>query len=209
MKRLIAVLLVMGVIMTAFAASGSAGRLNNITGSSTTAADTEVVLNLNQNVGIVWFSAGENQNVSTYYLTLPEITSLNQSNSETQNWCATGNNLKLNWNIVSCNSVKIELSIDGELKGQTKQENKIGWKLSFKKTSYSGNNGTADETSTFICAGFSDQTDALTATAITKNNTVYGSRGSLAIDEIITENTYGKNVDIYKATLTAKISTTD
>lgn len=207
MKRLIAVLLVMGVIMTAFAASGSAGRLNNITGSSTTAADTEVVLNLNQNVGIVWFSAGENQNVSTYYLTLPEITSLNQSNSETQNWCATGNNLKLNWNIVSCNSVKIELSIDGELKG--KNDNTIGWKLSFKTTSYSGNTRTKEGTSTFICAGYPAQTDVLTATAITKNKTVYGSRGSLAIDEIITENTYGKNVDIYKATLTAKISTTD
>lgn len=213
MKRLIAVLLVMGVIMTAFAASGSAGRLNitgsSTTGSSTTAADTEVVLNLSQNAGIVWFSAGENQNVSTYYLTLPEITSLNQSNSETQNWCATGNNLKLNWNIVSCNSVKIELSIDGKLKGQSSQDNTIGWKLSFKTTSYSGNTGTPNGTPTEICAGYPDQTDALTATAITKNKTVYGSRGSLAIDEIITENTYGKNVDIYKATLTAKISTTD
>lgn len=206
MKRLIAVLLVMGVIMTAFAASGSAGRLN-ITGSSTTAADTEVVLNLNQNAGIVWFSAGENQNVSTYYLTLPEITSLNQSNSESQNWCAKGNDLILNWNIVSCNSVKIELSIDGELKGQ--KDNKIGWKLSFKATSYSGNSETQEGTPTVICAGYPNQTEALTATAITKNKTVYGSRGSLAIDEIITENTYGKNVDIYKATLTAKISTTD
>lgn len=206
MKRLIAVLLVMGVIMTAFAASGSAGRLN-ITGSSTTAADTEVVLNLNQNAGIVWFSAGENQNVSTYYLTLPEITSLNQSNSESQNWCAKGNDLILNWNIVSCNSVKIELSIDGELKGG--KDNKIGWRLSFKATSYSGNSGTQEGTPTVICAGYPSQTDALTATAITKNKTVYGSRGSLAIDEIITENTYGKNVDIYKATLTAKISTTD
>ena len=194
--------------MTTFAASGSAGRLN-ITGSSTTAADTEVVLNLNQNAGIVWFSAGENQNVSTYYLTLPEITSLNQSNSGNNNWYATGNDLKLNWNIVSCDKVEIELSIDGALKGQNNHDNKIGWKLSFKKTIYSGNTGTPDGTSTFIYAEYPGQTDVLTATAITKNKGVYGSSGSLTIDEIITENTYGKNVDIYKATLTAKISTTD
>ena len=49
MKRLIAVLLVMGVIMTAFAASGSAGE-KELTKNEKKAADTEVVLTLNQNI---------------------------------------------------------------------------------------------------------------------------------------------------------------
>ena len=194
--------------MTAFAAEGTSGRMY-VTSTPTKAAETEVFLDLNQNAGIVWFSAGDNQNVSTYYLTLPNINDLNQSTEGNGNWVARGTDLKLNWNIVSCDNVKIELLIDGELKGQSSSDNKIGWKLSFKKTSYSGNDGTQDGTSTVICAGYLGQTDALTATAITKDKAIYGSSGSLAIDEIITENTYGKNVDIYKATLTAKISTTN
>ena len=47
MKRFIAVLLVMGVIMTAFAATGTAGKVN-ITGNELTASDTDVVLQLAQ-----------------------------------------------------------------------------------------------------------------------------------------------------------------
>ena len=100
MKRLIAVLLVMGVVMTAFAAEGTSGRMY-VTSTPTKAAETEVVLDLNQNAGIVWFSAGDNQNVSKYYLTLPNINGLNQSTEGNGNWVARGTDLKLNWNIVS------------------------------------------------------------------------------------------------------------
>ena len=88
MKRFIAVLLVMGVIMTAFAATGTAGKVN-ITGNELTAADTDVVLQLAQNAGIVWFSAGSNPNVSTYFLSLPEISRLNQDTSGNSNCYAT------------------------------------------------------------------------------------------------------------------------
>ena len=72
MNRLIAVLLIMGVIMTAFAetATGTAGR-KEITNEVTPTAETDVVLNLEQNAGIVWFSVDGNQNVSTYSLSLP------------------------------------------------------------------------------------------------------------------------------------------
>lgn len=213
MKRLIAVLLVMGVIMTAFAetatetATGTAGRMN-ITGTANSAAKTDVVLNLNQNAGIVWFSAGVNQNVSTYYLSLPAINGLNQSTTGNDNWVAKGTDLKLNWNIVSCSGVQIKLEINGQLKG-TVDTNKIGWKISFKPTEYSGSSvKTVSSDTAVISAGYpSLTTDTLFATAVTKDNTVYGSSGTLSIDEIITENTYGKKVDTYKATLTANVIT--
>ena len=212
MKRLIAVLLVMGVIMTAFAATGTAGRMN-ITGTATSAAETDVVLNLNQNAGIVWFSVGENQNVNTYVLSLPGITELNQSTTD-NNWVASGTNLKLNWNIVSCSKVKIDLIVGGKLIGQNNSSNEIGWKVSFKPTDYSGSSPRAVEIETgteivTISEGYSGENDTSSETEVKKDNTVYGSSGTLSIDEIITENTYGKNVDTYKATLTAMISTID
>ena len=208
MKRLIAVLLVMGVIMTAFAetATGTAER-KEITNEVNPTATTDVVLSLNQNAGIVWFSAGDNQNVDTYVLSLPGIDGLNQSTSGNGNWVAKGTDLKLNWNIVSCSNVKIDLIIDGELKGHT-ESNKIGWKVSFKKTAYTGNTPSPDSTLTILCAEFPGiEENILSATAVTKDNSIYGSSGSLSIEEIVTENTYDKNVDNYKATLTAKIST--
>ena len=210
MKRFIAVLLVMGVIMTAFAATGTAGKVN-ITGNELTAADTDVVLQLAQNAGIVWFSAGSNPNVSTYFLSLPEISRLNQDTSGNSNWYATGPvDLYLNWNIVSCSTVKIILEIDGKLKGTNSSSNEIGWKVSFKEKIYSGNSLASDNSnaSVYLCAGYPGEVDAITsAMAIKKKNDVYGSSGSLKIDEIITENTYGKNVDTYKATITAKVVT--
>lgn len=215
MKRLIAVLLVMGVIMTAFAetatetAKGTAGRMN-IRGTANSAATTDVVLSLNQNAGIVWFSAGDNQNVDTYVLSLPGIDGLNQSTSGNDNWVAKGTDLKLNWNIVSFNTVQIELKIDGQLKGQNTAD-VIGWQISFKPTEFSGSSvKTEASTDTVISsAGYpnSTETDTLPKTAVTKDNTVYGSSGTLSIDKIITENTYRKKVDNYKATLTANVKT--
>ena len=205
MKRLIAVLLVMGVIMTAFAetATETAGR-KEITNEVNPTATTDVVLSLNQNAGIVWFSAGDNQNVDTYVLSLPGIDGLNQSTSGNGNWVAKGTDLKLNWNIVSCSKVKIDLIVGGKLIGQNNSSNEIGWKVSFKKNSY----GIPESTDTVISAGYpSLTTNTLSATAVTKNNTVYGSSGTLSIDEIITENTYGKKVGNYKATLIANVKT--
>lgn len=216
MKRLIAVLLVMGVIMTAFAetATETAGR-KEIRNEVTPAAETDVVLNLNQNVGIVWFSAGVNQNVSTYSLSLPEINKLNKSTSGNGNWVAKGTDLKLNWNIVSCSGVQIELMIDGPLveqvEGQAEGQvdtNKIGWKISFKPTEYSGSSvKTVSSDTAVISAGYPGLNNKLSETAVTKDNTVYGSSGTLSIDEIITENTYRKKVATYKATLIANVKT--
>ena len=85
--------------------------------------------------------------------------------------------------------------------------NEIGWKVSFKKNSYVGNTGTPESTDTEISSGYPNSSENLSATAVTKNNTVYGSSGTLSIDEIITENIYGKKVGNYKATLIANVKT--
>ena len=209
MKRLIAVLLVMGVIMTAFAetATETAGR-KEITNEVNPTATTDVVLSLNQNAGIVWFSSGANQNVNTYVLSLPGIDGLNQSTSGNDNWVAKGTDLKLNWNIVSFNTVQIELKIDGQLKGQNTAD-VIGWQISFKPTEFSGSSvkTEASTDTVVISAEYPGLNNKLFETAVTKDNTVYGSSGTLSIDKIITENTYRKKVDNYKATLTANVKT--
>ena len=203
MKRLIAVLLVMGVIMTVFAETAEEP---DSTGIAT--ATTDVVLEMNQNIAVVWFTEGEDSTTS-YKLTLPQ--NLYQN---TSSWVAEGNNLYLNWNIVSCSGVQIELKIDGPLVKQVEGQaagqadtDTIGWKISFKKNSYVGNTGTSESTDTVISSEYPNSSENLSATAVTKDNTVYGSSGTLSIDEIITENTYGKKVGNYKATLIANVKT--
>ena len=108
MKRLIAVLLVMGVIMTAFAETAVVPDAPDGTGAL--AAQTTVVLEMNQNIAVVWFTKGED-NTTRYNLTLPQ--NLEQN---TSSWVAEGNDLYLNWNIVSKDKVQIDLSISEPMK---------------------------------------------------------------------------------------------
>ena len=203
MKRLIAVLLVMGVIMTAFAetatetATGTAGRVY-IIDTATPAAETDVVLSLNQNAGIVWFSSGANQNVNTYVLSLPEISGLNQSTSGNDNWFAKGTDLKLNWNIVSVVPVSISLEITAPMtrtveEGSTlSDDDKIGWKV----------------TSGGQTISFGENDTQPASKVVYKKNTVkYGEAGSQSI-VVETNNVWGKNSGKYTATLTAYIKTT-
>ena len=198
MKRLIAVLLVMGVIMTAFAetATGTAGR-KEITNEVNPTATTDVVLSLNQNAGIVWFSAGDNQNVDTYVLSLPGIDGLNQNTSGNQDWVATGRDLQLNWNIVSVVPVSISLEITAPMtrtveEGSTlRDDDKIGWKvISGEQTISFGENDTQPASK-----------------VVYKKNTVkYGEAGFQPI-VVETNNVWGKNSGTYTATLTAYIKT--
>ena len=192
MKRLIAVLLVMGVIMTAFA---EAAVVPNNT-SAITAAQTNVVLDMNQNIAVVWFTKG-NTNTTWYTLTLPST--LDQS---TDSWVAEGNDLYLNWNIVSKDKVQIDLSISEPMKSGS---NAIGWSVSFtKKSSNNEENGTS---ATTLTKGSTDDTEsAVKETAYLKNGTVYGDKGQLPIN-ITTENIYGKNAGVYKAVITATVKT--
>ena len=191
MKRLIAVLLVMGVIMTAFAETAVVPD-----GTGVVAAQTNVVLDMNQNIAVVWFTKGDT-NTTWYTLTLPST--LDQS---TDSWIASGDDLYLNWNIVSKDKVQIDLSISGPMKSGS---NAIGWNVAFTKLSTNGlDNGTS---ATILTKESSDSTSAVRqGTAYKKNGTVYGNKGKLPIN-ITTENIYGKNTGIYKAVITATVKT--
>ena len=190
MKRLIAVLLVMGVIMTAFAETAVVPD-----GTGVVAAQTTVVLEMNQNIAVVWFTKGED-NTTRYNLTLPQ--NLDQN---TSSWVAEGNNLYLNWNIVSKDKVQIDLSISKPMKSGS---NAIGWNVAFTKLS---TNGSDNGTTVTILTKDSDSTSGKReGTAYKKNGTVYGDKGRLPIS-ITTENIYGKTIGTYTAVITATVKT--
>ena len=190
MKRLIAVLLVMGVIMTAFAETAEEP---DSTGIAT--ATTDVVLEMNQNIAVVWFTRGED-NTTSYNLTLPQ--NLEQN---TSSWAAEGNDLYLNWNIVSKDKVQIDLSISEPMKSSS---NAIGWNVAFTGLS---TDGSYNGTSVTLTKESSDSPSGkIVGTAYKKNGNVYGNKGKLPIN-ITTENIYGKNTGVYKALITATVKT--
>ena len=195
MKRFIAVLLVMGVIMTAFAESvvvpdGTAST------EGASAAQTTVVLEMNQNIAVVWFTKGED-NTTRYNLTLPQ--NLEQN---TSSWVAEGNDLYLNWNIVSKDKVQIDLSISEPMKNGS---NAIGWNVAFTRLSTNGSdNGTSVTILTKESSG--GTSDKEEGTAYKKNGNAYGDKGRLPIS-ITTENIYGKNIGTYTAVITATVKT--
>ncbi|MCI6113726.1 MAG: hypothetical protein MR687_00375 [Spirochaetales bacterium] len=194
MKRFIAVLLVMGVIMTAFAETAVVPSSD----PGTVAAQTNVVLDLNQNIALVWFSKG-NEPTTWYTLTLPATLA-----QETTTWIAEGNDLYLNWNIISKNNVDIILSIDSPMVATTNDAKKIGWNVSFTTISLSGK-AEGHGSSITLTRDVSDNTTK-EGTAFKKDTTVYGSNGRLPVS-ISTENIYGKEALIYKAVITATVKT--
>ena len=202
MKRFIAVLLVMGVIMTAFAATGTAGK-KELTNNERLAADTEVVLNLNQNLGVVWFSTSTEENVNRYSLGLPTVNDVNQSISGNDNWFASGNNLYLNWNIISADDVVIYLQISSPLVGDALSDNKIGWTVSWYPTSTEN----PTEGSPTSISRTASESGVVRKVAYTKNGSIYGNASKKRL-WIYTENTYGKAIDTYRAVLKATIQTT-
>ena len=200
MKRLIAVLLVMGVIMTAFAATGTAGN-KEISSISQKAADTEVVVKLDQNIGAIWFSTSSNNNVSRYNLTLPSYNAVSENISGNSDWNAYGSDLYLNWNIISENDVEISLLISSPMVGDSSSD-KIGWTVSWYPTSTTS----PTEGSAASISRTSTQEGDISAVAYTKNGTAYGNASQKQL-WIVTENTYGKAIDTYRADLIATIKT--
>ena len=204
MKRLIAVLLVLGVIMTAFAetATGTAGS-KEISRRSQKAADTEVVVKLDQNIGVIWFSTSSDSNVSRYNLTLPTKQNLSQSISGNDDWVATGSDLFLNWNIISKDNVQVSLQISSPMVGDTSSNNdKLGWTVSWYPTSTTN----PTEGSAASISGTPTQERDVSAVAYTKNGTAYGNASQKQL-WIYTENTFGKNADTYCAVLKATVET--
>ena len=202
MKRLIAFLLVMGVIMTAFAASGTSGN-NVITSTSRKAADTEVVVKLDQNIGVIWFSTSSNNNVSRYNLTLPTEDNLSQSISGNDDWVASGSDLFLNWNIISKDNVQVSLQISSPMVGDNSSNtDKLGWTVSwYPTTTLEPLEGDA----TSISRASTDS-GAASGIAYTKNGTMYGNASQKQL-WIYTENTFGKKADTYRAVLKATVMT--
>ena len=202
MKRLIAVLLVMGVIMTAFAATGTVGN-KEISSIPRLAADTEVVVKLDQNIGVIWFSTSSNNNVSRYNLTLPTEENLSQSISGNDDWVASGSELFLNWNIISKDSVKVSLQISSPMVGDSSSNtDKLGWTVSwYPTTTQDPSEGDAKSISRA-----STESGAVSEIAYTKNGTKYGNASQKQL-WIYTENTFGKNADTYRAVLKATVET--
>ena len=191
MKRFIAVLLVMGVIMTAFAETAV---VPNRT-TDVVAAQTNVVLDLDQNLAVVWFSKG-NDPTTWYTLTLPATLA-----QDTASWIAEGNDLYLNWNIISKDKVQISLTITDPMKYNA---NAIGWNVSFTQLSTDGSeNGSSATTLTIEST---EETSDKTGVAYKKNGTIYGDNGRLPIS-ISTENVYGKTIGNYTAIITATVKT--
>ena len=202
MKRLIAVLLVMGVIMTAFAATGTVGN-KEISSIPRLAADTEVVVKLDQNIGVIWFSTSTNNNVSRYNLTLPTVDNLSQSVSGNGDWVASGSDLFLNWNIISKDNVQVSLQISSPMVGDNSSNtDKLGWTVSWYPTSTTN----PTEGSAASISGTPTQERDVSAVAYTKNGTAYGNASQKQL-WIYTENTFGKNADTYRAVLKATVET--
>ena len=202
MKRLIAVLLVMGVIMTAFAATGTVGN-KEISSIPRLAADTEVVVKLDQNIGVIWFSTSTNNNVSRYNLTLPTVDNLSQSVSGNGDWVASGSDLFLNWNIISKDNVQVSLQISSPMVGDNSSNtDKLGWTVSWYPTT------TQDPSEGAATSISSASTDSgpVSGIAYTKNGTMYGNASQKQL-WIYTENTFGKNADTYRAVLKAPVET--
>ena len=109
--------------MTAFAATGTVGN-KEISSIPRLAADTEVVVKLDQNIGVIWFSTSTNNNVSRYNLTLPTVDNLSQSISGNGDWVASGSDLFLNWNIISKDDVQVSLQISSPMVGDTPSKKK-------------------------------------------------------------------------------------
>ena len=202
MKRLIAVLLVMGVIMTAFAATGTVGN-KEISSIPRLAADTEVVVKLDQNIGVIWFSTSTNNNVRRYNLTLPTVDNLSQSVSGNGDWVASGSDLFLNWNIISKDNVQVSLQISSPMVGDNSSNpDKLGWTVSWYPTT------TQDPSEGAATSISSASTDSgpVSGIAYTKNGTMYGNASQKQL-WIYTENTFGKNADTYRAVLKATVET--
>lgn len=205
MKRLIAVLLVMGVIMTTFA---SVVNQIELEGSDKPASSTTVSLELSGNCGKVWFSEGKGGVATeTYALTMQApnlVTNVNGNTGANPKVCAKSasgedHGLYLNWNIVSTVKVSVSLGIIAPMKkdgteSSTDVNDRIGWSVtSGGQTISVSDTGTVSNENGKVVVH-------------TKNAVKYGEASSQIID-VETDNVWGKNNGTYTAILTAYIRT--
>lgn len=205
MKRFIAVLLVMGVIMTAFA-DVTISQIA-ITDSDQTASSTTISLTLSGNYGKVWFSKGYGTSaISNYDLTMQTpnelVPSLNGNEGTAtspkvyaKSTDDTSNGLYLNWNIVSAVPVAVSLKIEAPMVrniATPTADDKIGWSVtSGTQTLSVKDDGTVSNGTVIVH---------------TKNAEKYGEASSQMV-VVETDNVWKKNNGSYAATLTALIKT--
>lgn len=211
MKRLIAVLLVMGVIMTAFADDVIIEQ-KTLTNADQKASSTKVSLTLSGSYGKVWFSKGSGTAaIGNYDLTMqaPDqlVTNLHGNTGEgaspkvfAKSTTGVSDGLYLNWNIVSAVPVIVSLEItapmvrtvaESEIVGDN---DKIGWSVK-----------SGGQTLSVTDSGAVNNGNAV---VYTKNSVKYGEAASQII-EVETDNVWGKNIGEYTATLTAYIKTNE
>ena len=211
MKKTISILLFASIILSVFATATNLSSTEPEAPNAATASTT-VSLSLSENYATVWFSVGENTtSIASYSLSLKNPDGLVQNtagNSGVNKIYATGENLYLNWNIVSSANVLVTLTMTSPLAQSGAGEDtskKIGWDASWD---YSSNTSGSTIPKTLTL----NDTQALTASTASdvflKNGTQYGDGRSKKIS-ITTDNVWYKDkTSSYTATLTATIKTT-
>ena len=210
MKKTISILLFASIILSVFATATNLSSTEPEAPNAATASTT-VSLSLSENYATVWFSKGANTtSIASYSLSLKNPDGLVQNtagNSGVNKIYATGENLYLNWNIVSSANVLVTLTMTSPLAqdGASDSSKKIGWKASWD---YSSNTSGATTPKTITLNDTQALTDSTTSDVFLKNGTQYGDGRSKKIS-ITTDNVWYKDkTNPYTATLTATIKTT-
>lgn len=211
MKKTISILLFVSIIFSVFATATNLSSTESGAPNAATASTT-VSLNLSENYATVWFSKETAGTVSidNYELSLKNPEGLIQSiagNSSSEKIYAVGNDLFLNWNIVSAADVKITLTMTSPLAQSGVEEDtskKIGWNVEWE---YTGTKDVTPVDKTIALADNAALNASYTDSVYLKNGELYGNAGSKQI-KITTDNVWDKNKDgSYTATLTATIKT--
>ena len=211
MKKTISILLFVSIIFSVFATATNLSSTESGAPNAATASTT-VSLNLSENYATVWFSKETAGTVSidNYELSLKNPEELIQSiagNSSSEKIYAVGNDLFLNWNIVSAADVKITLTMTSPLAQSGVEEDtskKIGWNVEWE---YTGTKDVTPVDKTIALADNAALNASSTDSVYLKNGELYGNAGSKQI-KITTDNVWDKNKDgSYTATLTATIKT--
>lgn len=211
MKKTISILLFASIILSVFATATNLSSTEPEAPNAATASTT-VSLSLSENYATVWFSVGENTtSIASYSLSLKNPDGLVQNtagNSDVNKIYATGENLYLNWNIVSSANVLVTLTMTSPLAQSGAGEDtskKIGWDASWD---YSSNTSGSTIPKTITLNDTQALTASTTSDVFLKNGTQYGDGRSKKIS-ITTDNVWYKDkTSSYTATLTATIKTT-
>ena len=184
MKKTISILLFASIIFSVFATVTNLSS-TELEAPNAATASTTVSLSLSENYATVWFSVGENTtSIASYSLSLKNPDGLVQNtagNSGVNKIYATGENLYLNWNIVSSANVLVTLTMTSPLAQSGVEEDrskKIGWTVEWK---YTGTKDVTPDDKTIALADNAALNASSTDSVYLKNGELYGNAGSKQI----------------------------